>query len=222
METSKANLLISELKKNPERFFDNGKSYDLLQEYFHGFPLDSLVKLLKDEHLIVRRVAVWIVSELGSVSTTLVEHVIPLLKEEDRYLKYYTLESILAFSSAGSMNLFHHLVSSLGSDDSVIRKLGMYSVSNASETQLKEAMNYYIGIDNCIHIKGLKLLINKEAISESCVTKMLHNENAIFPRYVAIFLRRNINDIDQKKIISILNQSDDNSIKMFLDEFFDK
>ncbi len=221
MKVPKANLLISELQKNPESFFNNGKSYDLLQEYFHDFPLDTLVKLLKDESLIVRRVAVWIVSELGSLASVLAEHIIPMLGEEDRYLKYYSLESLITFSSSGSVNLFHYLVSSLESDDLVIRKLGMYLISNASEIQLKEAMDYYSRINNQSHIEGLNFLINAEGTSENRLTKMLHNGNEISPRYVAVFLKRNINDLDQK-IISIFERSDDDSIKMFLKEFFDE
>lgn len=213
--------MINDLLKDPKKFFDEGKSYDLLQEYFTGISVSSLDLLLKHENLIVKRVAIWIVSELGDKAITLKESVLSLLQEKDRYLQYYTFESIMLFSASRAKSLFHYLMLSLESDDDVIRKLGMHLISNASNIQLEEAIQYYSKIGEQIHTKGLALLLNTQA-SEKQIESMFFRKNKISPRYIAIFLKQNIKSINQEKqekILTLLDKANDSSVKIFLNSF---
>ena len=125
-----ASALIADLKKQPESFFDEGRAYELLQEYFKGEAVDSLGELLTDRNLSV-------VSELGSNAIPVAEQILTLLNDDERYVKYYALESLMVFSSSGLENVFYHIVSALEDTDAVIRKLGMYLVSNSSNVQLE-------------------------------------------------------------------------------------
>ena len=92
--------LIDELLTDSARFNELGKSYELLQEYFEGFPLNTLRALLSNEDYMVKRAAIWIVAELGEAANELINDVIPLLNYNDRYIKYYAIESIMVFSSS--------------------------------------------------------------------------------------------------------------------------
>ncbi|MGN6398458.1 MAG: hypothetical protein ACTHMI_23000, partial [Mucilaginibacter sp.] len=58
--------LIQDLLLNPASFFDRGQSFHLLQEYFKGMTLETLIPLLQSQDRIVQRTAIWIVSELAS------------------------------------------------------------------------------------------------------------------------------------------------------------
>lgn len=214
------NLLISDLKKNPESFFDDGKSYDLLQEYFKGLALDSLNGLLVHENIIVRRVAIWIFSELGGTVVGLEENLKTLLQEDDRYIKYHALESVMMLSSCGSPNLFSYIISALESGDAVIRKLGMYLISNASNAQLNEAVEYFSKAHNQAHVEGLKFLLDDKSKLDGQVDEMLCNSNEIFKRYGVIFLKRNIVTTSQQSKIALKTTSDE-SIKLFLDDFLE-
>ncbi|RYD89779.1 MAG: hypothetical protein EOP50_17010, partial [Sphingobacteriales bacterium] len=80
MSYSKAKALLNELIEDPVYFSEQGKSYRLLQEYFKGFPLDTLKPLLKHEDLYVQSAATFILSELGRDGCQLITDVIPLLK----------------------------------------------------------------------------------------------------------------------------------------------
>ena len=214
-----ASLLIADLKKQPESFFDEGRAYDLLQEYFKGESVDSLGELLTDRNLSVRKSAVWIVSELGSNAISMAEQVLTLLNDDERYVKYYALESLMVFSSSGLEEAFHHVVSALEDDDAVIRKLGMYLVSNSSNVQLEEAVQHYLNIDDNSHIEGLRLLLGIAGSAEhDQIGSLLYGENNILAMYSAILIKREM-ERHGRKIEFDLNLIEDSSIKNFLDEF---
>src|SRR5947209_7036251 len=84
--------LLRDLQDDPGKSFDQGRAYDLLQAYFHGFPLDTLRPFLKSESLPARKAAAFVVSELGGQARELVDDVISLLGSHDRYLCYHALE----------------------------------------------------------------------------------------------------------------------------------
>ena len=65
MDDSLGSKLIHELLTDSAKFNEEGRSYQLLKEYFDEFPLETLRPLLSNNDPLVRRAAVWIVSELG-------------------------------------------------------------------------------------------------------------------------------------------------------------
>jgi hypothetical protein len=75
---STGNLLVKELHENPHVFYEKGKSYQLLQEYFKGFEIDTLTDLLTNSDPYVKRAAIWIASELGHESRSLIKEIVPL------------------------------------------------------------------------------------------------------------------------------------------------
>ena len=222
MDVSKANLLIASLKENPEHFFDQGKSYDLLQEYFRGFPIISLAKLLGDKNKTIRKSAIWIASELDEPPISLVDQIVPLIMEDDRYIKYTTLETIMRISDVGFGGIFHHLINALECNDAIVRKVAMYLISNSDDIQLEEALNYFSKSNNCAHLNGLKFLIDADNMSATNIDQMLNDENELLPRYGAIFLRRNMKFINRQKIKKIIDQHPDFSIRGFLEDFLDE
>ena len=65
MNKTAGDFLINSLTNDPEKFYNEGKSYELLQEYFKGFSKDTLRILLISKDKWIKRVAIWITSELG-------------------------------------------------------------------------------------------------------------------------------------------------------------
>lgn len=219
MNKINANLLIDELKRQPEIFFSEGRTYDLLQEYFGGENVDSLIKLLSHRSLAVRKSAIWIVSELGENAIPIVESVLPLLKDDERYVKYHALESVMVCSSSGVRNIFHHITSALEDDDFVIRKLGMFLISNASAPQLEEANQYYSKAMDKFHIEGLELLTSNMAYVSQVdqFNSQLYTENGSLAMYRAICLRRYVQNTG-REVSFELDQVKDDATRAFLAE----
>ncbi|MEP0068941.1 hypothetical protein [Pyruvatibacter sp.] len=214
-----AEFLIGELKAQPESFFEEGRGYDLLKEYFGGADITSLIELLACENLSVRKTAVWIVSELGKEAAPIVEAVFPLLDDDERYVRYYATEIVMVCSGAGVKGLFHQVVSALEDNDHAIRKLGMFLISNAALSQLEEAVRYFSGTGDLVHVRGLRsLLVASDEVGLADEPRSdLYGTNSIAAMYKAISLRRHFENTGRKAVFQ-LDQIQDEATKEFLAE----
>ena len=213
-------LMIEDLKAQPERFFEEGRAYDLLQKYFEGADILSLAELLADENSSVRKSAVWITSELGKDAVPLVECVLPLLGDAERYIRYHALEVVLVCSQAGIKGLFHHVISALEDEDLGVRELVMVLISNSSIFQFEEAIQHFSGGINRAHTEGLKLL-SSNLIDLKPVDPMfneIYGKDSIRAMYRAIFLNRYIKSTG-RSVTFELGQVKDETTRMFLVDY---
>jgi HEAT repeat protein len=184
--------LTAELVDDSKRFFESGKAYQLLQEFFNGFSLEMLRSLLPSNDLYVRRTAVWIVSELGSGGCELIEEVLQLRNDKDRYVQYHVLEIIAVCALGKEDGAFAHVVRSLESDDEVLRSLAMRLVSKAQIAQLKSTLETFdLSLESDRpHAKGLLDLADSGLLEERDVLKMLNDTNPIVRKYGAMAAKR--------------------------------
>jgi archaellin len=215
MITSQANSLIETLFENPEEFFDKGLSYDLLQCYFDGFSIESLRPLLMSENTTVQKVAIWIVSELGSAANDLSDLVVALIKTDTRYIKFYCLDSIALFSSSGKKDLFHIVLEHLLNEDYIVGKRAMYLTSNASELVLLNVLKHMRAEDQLDHEKGLSLLI--EGTKSKWFSEIKKTTSILLQMYLAMYIKRNPHDIHLKSAFNL--ESCDPSIVTFFEDY---
>jgi hypothetical protein len=184
--------LINELNKNPVKFEQQGKSYDLLQQYFSGFSIETLRPLLNNCDYSIKRVAIWIASELGSNGSLLVNDILPLINESDRHIKYHVLEIIAMCAIDKNLNLFIHIVQNLESDDNVIRTLSMRLLSNANESQLNACVKYFHTkrAYNKLHIEGLSYLLKIDQLYPEQVMTLINNNDALTRKYGIIAAKK--------------------------------
>ena len=210
--------LVDELLTDSARFDEEGKGYELLQEYFEGFPLHTLRALLSNEDHMVKRAAIWIVAELGEAGNELINDVIPLLNYEDKYIKYYALESIMVFSSSVNFARFEHIVYKLHDDDPAIHQLAMFLISNANESQLEAALQS-ITADKPYantHKFGLNTLLHADLIDEEAFRRMIDDNNVLTKKYGAIASKRLFKK--NPNLIKYASSSDDSDVKEFFNE----
>lgn len=120
---------------NPVDFRSSGKTYELLQAYFNELSLDTLRDLLNHESREVRMAGVWIMSELGQKGESLIDDIIPLLTEDDRYIKYNAIESVAVCSTGSNVIYFSTIFKMLNDDDEII--------SNEDNIQFKNVLINY-------------------------------------------------------------------------------
>lgn len=194
MKNNNAEILLKELELDPTAFFNNGRSYNLLQEYFSGLSLDTLIPLLESDNGDVQKTGIWIVSELAKKACSLLKHVVPLVKSRNSYIKYHALECILLCGIENQVNEFVHLIDCLDDKEAFIRIRTMYLLSNAEKAQLERGpqlvADYNIN-DYETHQIGLKRLAEAENIEDIQIVEMLNSSRSLIQQYGAMIVKRN-------------------------------
>lgn len=192
--------LIADLESNPEKFFKHGRSYDLLQEYFAGLSIETLIPLLQSENPAIQKPAIWIVSELATSGCSLLPYVGPLTKSNDNYIAYYALESILLCATGKYIKEFVHLIRSIDSDESNIRLLAMKLLASAEDAQLQAGMELVEEVklkDFKLHIFGLTSLLNHSQLDQNMLLSMLNSNERLTQQYGVMSARRKQEDFPQ-------------------------
>src|SRR5689334_12301910 len=113
----KAEKLIKEFLRNPREFIESEKSCDLLDEYYDGFPVETLCPLLKSDDKLVRGEAAWIAFELGDDARSLIDDLIPLLQDGDIKTKFWALGAIAETAVYEYTEKYFHVIRALESTE---------------------------------------------------------------------------------------------------------
>ncbi len=182
VDTSDGAELIEQLKENPATF---KKAYQLLEAYFHGFPIDTLRPLFHEDDINIRQIAMWITSELGRNAVSLKEEVALQLNDEDYYIRHCARDSIVCYAFSEYID---EIFSFLEHDHEKDRSLTMHLISGFSVETLTEAYMYFREDDtrNISHEKGLNLLININELIPSQILDGLYCDDALIRKYSII------------------------------------
>jgi len=192
MENEKAKFLISELLKDPFKFAKQGMSDILLQEYFHGFEIETLRPLLKSKNIYIQSAATYIVSELGRKANPLIDDIIPLLKSENLAIKYEALESIM-IGSIEQPSKFIYIIEALDDADESIRLRAMELIMNSHPEQIKESIKYFEqkpDIQSKNHLICLDLYLQFSDVDPKRVTALIIDNNPLIRKYGAIIAKK--------------------------------
>ncbi len=184
--------LIDELITDSVGFNKHGKAYQLLQYYFHGVPVDTLLPLLNHSDGLVRRAAMFVASELGSEAKCLVRGIAPLIHDSDPYIQWDALETVMLCSTGTEVDLFLCVIKELENDDDSMRRLTMRLVSNADLSQLETGykLSQLLKASGKLHKQGLLILRKGDSADESEVTGMLDDTASLTRKYGAIAAKR--------------------------------
>lgn len=187
---NKIERFIKEIADDPKRFYELGKAHNFLKALFKCNNYDCLKPLLKSENFYTKRIAIWITSELAVAAKSLLKYVIPLLKDDDRYIVFHAYETLMSISDANAY-VTRHIPIALTHEDHVIRELGMFLLSNASDEKLRTARQYFSEIENEEHYFGIDLLLNKDTAGlADKIQSNLSQDNFLKTRYLLIAARR--------------------------------
>ena len=186
--TCEAERLIDELLQNPSRFKQRGAAYQLLQEYFGGFPRATLRPLLQSDDPMVQHAAIFVASELGIAAEELLECVVPLIQRGDRYVKYNALEVVMVCSTEERGELFAHVLRAMEDEDEVIRGLAWRLAVRASKFQMRAAHSVFksVGGDADHHTMGTKGLVDVQGSRTAPIPLLLESELALVRKYGAL------------------------------------
>ncbi|MBI2374004.1 MAG: hypothetical protein HYV07_08400 [Deltaproteobacteria bacterium] len=217
MEVEAGRGLICDLLADPRRFNDDGRAYDLLQAYFEGLAVETLRPLLRSADPLVRRVAVFVASELGGQAADVIHDVIPLLESGDRYLQYHAMEVLTVCCGGEHAGEFAHVARQLESADDVLRALAMRLVARADVSQFEAARRLVARDANSrTHQEGLQILAAGEGVEPGPVAAMIGNADPLLRRYGAIAAKRLLARLPS--LMSEVGASDDGDLRRFYHE----
>lgn len=186
------NPLIAELLADPARFKQEGRAYQLLDEYFSGLSIETLRPLLHHESGLVRHAALWVTSELGEQARVLLKDTIPLIASSDRFESYHALEIAAVCAVGDQIERFVAVAEGLESGDDVIRGLTMRLMSRADAAQLRAAAAaaVYEMPRAEVHKRGMDLLSIGDMADPDAIKAFLTSEDALTRCYGAIAAKR--------------------------------
>ncbi len=176
--------LIERLLSDSEKFESDGAAYELLQCYFDGAPIKSLVPLLRRNEPEIVQAAVWIASELGGQASSLVPDVVPLTNSPNRYVRYHALEILAAAARDNNSRHLARLVEELKGGDSVTRILSMKLLARLESQRLRQAAE--LAAPHSEAARGLSYLAEADALSEEDISMALKNEDSLWRKFAGI------------------------------------
>jgi hypothetical protein len=207
--------LVKDLLANPKQFYDQGRGYALLQAFFAGAPHEILRTLLRSENFFVRRVAMFVTSELGIDARDLMDDVIPLLSSTDVYLQYYAMEVIAVCAHREQAPKFVLVVRMLEHSDERLRALAMYLMSRVDASLIVAAREVLMKdtSDSEVHLRGLGVLTAGQTVDPTVVSAMIGSTDPLARRYGAIGAKRV--DHEYPALMKEVEASDDAELRVF-------
>jgi hypothetical protein len=213
MKTQTGDQLIRLLISDPEHFNGN----DLLNEYFAGFPLDTLTPLLSSSNRMIRRSAIWIASELGKQGKPFLKNAAALLSDDDPFIRFYALDVLAVCSVGEDKRQYAQVVRSLEDPHDYLRAHAMFLMSNAEVSQLEATMQSFDSgnASDELHKIGISLLLAEQPTA-SAISMKIDSPQSLLRKYGVVAARR----LRQKfpEMLSRIESSDDPDIKRFWEQ----
>lgn len=211
--------LIKELLDDPLRFAQS-KSLDLLSAYFDGLSLDTLRPLMRHDHPVVQRTAVWIASELGAKASPLLDEAVHLLNmDPDPATRFHALEIITVSSEHYRCETFAHVAQALADSHKGIRQLTMLLVGNSSRCQIEEARRVLASRGD-VHPSGLSLLLESDSGGISKLSNFIKGSDPLLRKYAAIAVyrvyKRNPTSVGLDAVIAAASDVQDPEVRHFM------
>lgn len=173
--------LIEMLKSNPEKFC---YGYQLYEEYRRGLDLNTLHLLLHTQNNEIKRVAIWILSELGTYGgDILLNDALELLNDEDSYIVSYAYEIV---ANCAYDDDYMKLFEALAHKDQKIRIDVMSLFGVCPDFRLRQILEYLDRKSLSLYQECIAFLLKADIIEEADIMKMLNSNNSIKRKFAII------------------------------------
>jgi len=115
---------------------DGDAAYDLLQEFFAGYPVDRLQLLLKSENHTAVEAGAWIASELGDDAAAVLDDLVTLLEHPSATVRFYAADSIFGCARADRGDAIAEAIKLIDDPDGGVRWRVMDSMARTSRSKL--------------------------------------------------------------------------------------
>ena len=153
-------------------------SVRLLKEFFDGYPVENLRRLLYSADARVVKVGAWIASELGATAAPLLDAFATLLNHPARYVRFFILDAILVCATDKNGDLLARALLLLRDFDAAVRWKALTFAAKASVAQLAASAQKQVDAQLCSLTLWLAQLENSNE-SAARLTAMLNSDVGI-------------------------------------------
>ena len=211
MTTLEPETLIEQLRADPERFERDAGAYQLLQCYFHGYPIATLRPLLANADISIKRAAIFIVSELVTDYAQLLDLLVPLVGCEEAYIHHTAMTAVAGVAKNEHATALLHILTQLLSPVQVYRLHAMKLLSTTRDQDLHHASTASSTLPDRRHYVTLSRLFAPTRIEAA--RSMITDADALIRRYGAIGAAR-FNTV-APDLAALLAASDDSDLRRF-------
>jgi hypothetical protein len=219
LDRSKADRLVADLLSQPESFEKRGLANELLNEFFHGYPIDHLRLLLHHLDVRVLRRGTWIASELPREAEFLLDDIIAVSKHSDRRIRRDALIVIALGTNGARLERFFHLVEALDDPDAAVAEHALFLLSRSSDAQLAAAITHFETTRQDRHLSGLRMLVKANSADQSAAEAMLQSDDPLRRKYGLALAERGHSSYPSSLILAA--NSEDESIRPLAQHLLD-
>lgn len=185
MENKNGQNLINLLKNNSTRFLQINGGYELLQEFFNGFPVENVEFLLDHTESRIISEGLWIISELGeNLCEKYLSKSIRLLNNTDDVIQSFALECIFLGTRRNKSSDFVFFLRGLEINSETVKMNAILLLSKTLRSQI-DAINenslHELGLDKH-HLIGLSYL-KEDRIGEIEIKNLLSSNIELLRLY---------------------------------------
>lgn len=121
---------------------DDEATHDLLNEFYSGYPVARLRRLLESKEARVVQAGAWIASELGDLITPLIPELSRLLSHPSKHVRFFVLDGLLNAGTPEHGQALGAAVERIQDHDEAVRWKAMNFLARASDEQLLASMPF--------------------------------------------------------------------------------
>jgi hypothetical protein len=122
--------------------WESGIANDLLKEFFRGYPVDNLVKLLRSDNQKVVESGAWIASELAREARSVLTDLLPLFEYPDPRVRCHVIETTLTAATATEGEVIARAVTRMSDADQRVRRRAFELTARADQSPLVAGVPY--------------------------------------------------------------------------------
>lgn len=123
----------------------SGISNDLLDEFFRGYPIENLVKLLRSDDERIVQSGAWIASELAKDARPILRYLIPLFEHPTVNVRYYCVETVLTAATSEDGEVIGSAISRITDDERPVRRMAFEFMTRGDRSSLVAGVPYVKG-----------------------------------------------------------------------------
>jgi hypothetical protein len=173
---TRGNKLIARVLSGDE--WASGISNDLLNEFFRGYPIENLVKLLRSDDERVVQSGAWIASELARDAQPILRHLIPLFDYPNMNVRYYCVETALTAAADTDGEVMGCAISRITDSERPVRKMAFVLMARADAPSLAAGLPY-IGDPEIAGLLEWVLEVEREPCDDDEIASRLRGSDGL-------------------------------------------
>ena len=217
MSTSSRYSKAADLLRRVEREPRNGPLVtELLDEFFLGYPVENLVKLIHSDDEGIVRVGVWLASELGAKCHPILREVSALFDHPSEYVRFFAIDCVLSASNTSDGDLVAAVTRFLRDPSPAVRSKAIDFFARIRIEKLSVVLDASESSKLCTDdVEGIQLILSSKTSVEK-IRQFIESDDPIQRKYGVAAAAR-VYSV-QQDLLHVALVSNDDDLAKFADD----